>query len=240
MSLNISAITFDFWNTLAVDSQPVKVRQMAAERMATEFDEKGHKIDTAAVLDAFAKAREIAYSYQEDLGKDFTPEQQLEWILEYLDIDRKAVDMHALIKHYTTSLLEIPPTFVPGLKGILESLAVSYRLALICNTGRTPGWVVRRVMDREGVLEYFDTTIFSNEIGLAKPNRLVFEMAAERLGVPPAQILHIGDDRHTDIFGASRAGFKTGWYNPKGLIMDVDCDIVLTSLSEIERSIKEG
>jgi putative hydrolase of the HAD superfamily len=238
--LDIRAITFDFWNTLAVDSQPVKVRYMAAERMAGEFDENGYSVGIEQIIDAFAKARQIAYAHQEDMGRDFTPEQQLEWILDHLGIDKGTVNMHALIMHYTTSLLEIPPSFVPGLGDILKRLSETYRLALICNTGRTPGWVVRQVMDREGILGYFCTTIFSNEVGIAKPNKRIFYMAAERLGVAPANIIHIGDDRHTDIFGASAAGFKTGWYNPKGIERDFECDIEITSLSEIERSIKEG
>ena len=37
------------------------------------------------------------------------------------------------------------------------------------------------------------------------------EACAERLGLSPEQVLHVGDDVDADIHGAHRAGLRSGW-----------------------------
>jgi putative hydrolase of the HAD superfamily len=238
--LEIKAITFDFWNTLAVDREPLKVRQIAADRMVEEIRNTGFEIDRERMLEAFSRAREVCYEYQEDMGMDFTPEEQVEWILNYLNLKVAPGMLPPLIKHYTTSLLDIPPVFTPRINEILGELKTLYKLAIICNTGRTPGWVIRRILQFEGLDGFFDVTIFSNEVGIAKPNPKIFTIAAGKLEVLPKYILHVGDDTHTDIYGASRAGFRTAWYNTKKLGKSVECDVEIGHLSEILQSIKKG
>ncbi|MNJ05360.1 Flavin mononucleotide phosphatase YigB [compost metagenome] len=40
-------------------------------------------------------------------------------------------------------------------------------------------------------------------------------MAAERLGIAPQNILHVGDDLTTDVAGALQAGFQACWINDR-------------------------
>jgi len=115
----------------------------------------------------------------------------------------------------------------------LKELAARFKLALICNTGRTPGWVVRKVLSRQGFERYFNTLIFSNEVGVAKPNPYIFEIAARVLEVQPDKTLHVGDSLITDVAGASGAGFRAGWYNPTRIDKKVECDVVLWDFSDI-------
>jgi len=58
-------------------------------------------------------------------------------------------------------------------------------------------------------LGYFDATIFSDEIGYGKPDARIFLTAAKRLGLPPSDILHVGDNIENDVRGAQSAGMKT-------------------------------
>ena len=46
------------------------------------------------------------------------------------------------------------------------------------------------------------------EVGALKPARAAFDLAAQRLGVEPARILHIGDREDCDVRGAHGAGMK--------------------------------
>jgi putative hydrolase of the HAD superfamily len=48
---------------------------------------------------------------------------------------------------------------------------------------------------------------------VAKPDPRIFLVAAERLGVLPEQILHVGDDPAMDMAGARDAGLRTAWIN---------------------------
>jgi HAD superfamily hydrolase (TIGR01509 family) len=57
-----------------------------------------------------------------------------------------------------------------------------------------------------GLAEHFDVMVFSCDVGLAKPDRKIYEHLARTLGLEPAQVLMIGDTHHDDVTGAQRAG----------------------------------
>ena len=52
--------------------------------------------------------------------------------------------------------------------------------------------------------EFFRATLSAQAFGVAKPAG-IFHAAAEALDVPPAELLHVGDDYHLDIVGALNA-----------------------------------
>ncbi len=232
--MSIKAITFDFWKTLAVDSAPVEVRELSAKRMIDILQrEENITIDCDKMLRAFAECREICYRYQEDRGIDFTPREQLDWIMDYFRIKPGPEAWNGLFDAYTTSLLDYPPNFVKGLSGVLEELHKNYKLAIISNTGRTPGWVVRCVLEDIGLRQYFDVLVFSNEMGIAKPNNYIFRITARRLREQPEDIMHVGDHIHTDVAGALNSNYKAVWYNPEGIKKSVACDLEIRDFAEL-------
>jgi FMN phosphatase YigB (HAD superfamily) len=87
------------------------------------------------------------------------------------------------------------------------------RIGLICNTGITPGNALRRVLEDGGLAGYFHTMIFSNEVGIRKPDPEIFHLAADRLGVKASQIVHVGDNLKADVWGAKNAGFRTIYFD---------------------------
>lgn len=231
--MNIRAITFDFWKTLAVDSEPVKVRESSAHRMISLLKRENIFIDCEDIMIAFAECRELCYRHQEDRGIDFTPKEQLDWIIDRLEIKPSSDTWNGLFDAYTTSLLDFPPSFAKGLGEVLMALKKDYKLAIISNTGRTPGWVVRCVLTDFNLKQYFDVLVFSNEIGVAKPNPYIFQITSRILREQPENILHIGDHLHTDVAGALGAGFKAGWYNPEGMDIEIEADFTLKDFSEL-------
>ena len=75
-----------------------------------------------------------------------------------------------------------------------------------------------------------------NALVFGKPSELFFHAAANRLGIPPADILMIGDDVEVDVAGAQRAGLKgalvrTGKFRPGDLERGIVPDAVLTSVA---------
>lgn len=97
--------------------------------------------------------------------------------------------------------------------GALETLtrleAAGIGCALICDTGLTPGRVVRELLDRHGLLAPLRATIFSDEWSLPKPHPRVFLAALEALEVPAEEAVHVGDLRRTDVAGARGVGMGT-------------------------------
>ena len=45
-----------------------------------------------------------------------------------------------------------------------------------------------------------------------KPHVAMFEEAARVCALPPAEMLHVGDNMEKDVMGAHRAGFQTAWF----------------------------
>lgn len=71
-----------------------------------------------------------------------------------------------------------------------------------------------------------------------KPAAPFFLAATEKLGLPPAQVLMIGDDIETDIGGAQAAGLKgalvkTGKFRPSDMDGSVKPDVVLDSVANL-------
>jgi FMN phosphatase YigB (HAD superfamily) len=54
--------------------------------------------------------------------------------------------------------------------------------------------------------------VFSDEEGTRKPNARIFQIAAERLRTKPWEIVHVGDNLKTDVWGAKNAGFKAIYF----------------------------
>jgi HAD superfamily hydrolase (TIGR01509 family) len=67
-----------------------------------------------------------------------------------------------------------------------------------------------------GLAEHFDAMVFSCDVGLAKPDRKIYEHLARTLGLAPAQVLMIGDTHHDDVHGAQRAGLHALHINRSG------------------------
>ncbi|MFQ5848393.1 MAG: HAD family hydrolase, partial [Candidatus Methylomirabilales bacterium] len=79
---------------------------------------------------------------------------------------------------------------------------------LICNTGRTPGTMLKIVLQRLGILEHFDVLTFSDAVGIRKPAPQIFHRTLEQLGVSSDRALHVGDDPTTDVQGALGVGMR--------------------------------
>jgi putative hydrolase of the HAD superfamily len=56
--------------------------------------------------------------------------------------------------------------------------------------------------------DFFEVILISVEAGFAKPATEIFHKAAQRLGVAPDSIVHVGDSPSEDVAGAEGAGFR--------------------------------
>ena len=88
-----------------------------------------------------------------------------------------------------------------------------------------------------GLHHLFHQHVSSALVGVAKPDRRIFELVSDRLGVPPAHVLHVGDDPTMDVRGAKEAGMQTAWFNREGaawpLPDEFRADLEFTNLSSL-------
>lgn len=87
----------------------------------------------------------------------------------------------------------------------LAALAARYPLVAVSNGNAN---VLQMPIGR-----YFSANMPAIEAGVAKPDRRIFDLAAQRLNVPNAAVLHVGDDSLLDVVGAQQAGMQAVWLN---------------------------
>ncbi|MEM8560132.1 MAG: HAD family hydrolase, partial [Bacteroidota bacterium] len=116
------------------------------------------------------------------------------------------------VRIYEESLLVGPPDLTPGLSDFVQGVAGRVRLGIISDTMFSPGRVIRRLLDRHGLLDAFDAFAFSDETGCAKPDPRAFATILDATEGAPARATHVGDLRRTDIAGALDAGWTAIQY----------------------------
>jgi putative hydrolase of the HAD superfamily len=87
--------------------------------------------------------------------------------------------------------------------GMLEALRRARRAGL--KTGLISNSWGRGRYDRSTFAELFDGVVISGEVGLHKPQPEIFELGAERVGLPPAQCVFV-DDLKENCEGAEAVG----------------------------------
>jgi putative hydrolase of the HAD superfamily len=65
---------------------------------------------------------------------------------------------------------------------------------------------VPQVWDETPLGREFDAAVFSCEVGVSKPDRRIYEIACQRLGVEAEDCLFVGDGANDELPGAERAG----------------------------------
>lgn len=74
----------------------------------------------------------------------------------------------------------------------------------------------RRKIADLGLSPFFDHIAIAGELGVAKPDPLMFHSACLGLGCDPAQTVHVGDKLDTDAIGARSAGLGAVWLDRDG------------------------
>ncbi|PXW87509.1 putative hydrolase of the HAD superfamily [Pseudogracilibacillus auburnensis] len=69
---------------------------------------------------------------------------------------------------------------------------------------------------------YFNLIIISEEVGLSKPDKRIFDLALNKLNVQPEAALFVGDDLEKDIGGCQNANIKGIWFNPHMIKNDTE------------------
>lgn len=201
----IEAVTFDFYRTLVHHRSSDGGRGRALRRY---FD--------AAQLRSKPWEHDVLYEVFEGHARDYSP---------YDPSDRKRAYRERLTAHLFQRLgldlgeadpakraSEIWEIIGPACLGVyadvpeaLRSLQKrGYLLAVVSNWHCGLGHFCTEL----GLAQFFNAVIASAECGMEKPNPRIFELAAERLGVPVNRIIHVGDSPAEDVAGARSAGMR--------------------------------
>ncbi|WP_129665981.1 HAD family hydrolase [Phytoactinopolyspora endophytica] len=106
--------------------------------------------------------------------------------------------------------------------GMVEQLILDAEVPRALCAARDAGWAPvvvtngtveqqERKIRRMGLNDYLAGWVISESAGMAKPDRRIFELAADFVGVPLGGAWMIGDSAHADIGGAHRVGIESIW-----------------------------
>ena len=71
-------------------------------------------------------------------------------------------------------------------------------------------------VSQTGLARYIDVVQTSDQLGVAKPDPRIFELACLRLGVPAHAAVYVGDQLEVDALAATAAGLRGIWLNRNG------------------------
>ena len=240
----IKAIAFDLWETLITEDAATARQQelLRLERIERILGHPPTRIE-AAYRALWRRCHELYWS--ED--RDVPCRKQIEHLLEAMELDPASFDeatLAELERVYAHAALEVLPRPVAGAPETLDQLKQrDLVIGLISNTGRTPGYVLREILDRLGLARSIDVMVFSNEHGECKPRTSIFEQLRAGLGVAYEEMMFVGDNLYVDVYGAQRCGMRGVHFVPpqRGMAvappvdhdMEIHPDATITSLGEL-------
>lgn len=121
---------------------------------------------------------------------------------------------------------------IPGAIELLEYLRPSYRMVILSNGFRE---VQFKKLSNSGLAPYFERMVLSEDAGIQKPHKEIFDFALRNSNFRRAETLMIGDSWDADIAGAHNAKIDQLWLNPENLLPhDFTPTYTVHSLHEIK------
>lgn len=213
----IKAITFDLWDTVFIDDSDEPKRKAAGRptkaverrQLVKQFADK-HKQVSQDVVNAAYDAQDTAFrKVWHDLHITWSVRERLEIVLKGIGVTLQEDELVELVRLHEEMELEFRPSFIPGVHEAIKILSKKYKLGVISDAIFSPGRTLRKLLEDEGLLQYFSTFVFSDEVGCSKPHECVFKAAKEGLNVEYNEIVHIGDREHNDILGPNSLGMHS-------------------------------
>lgn len=204
----LRAVTFDFWSTLFADTRGREREQLRGAILRDALAQAGRQVSDLALRDGLSAAWDYFDGVWLNEHRTPTCDELVEAILRTMRAELPPEAHERLVERFERLVLEVPPEPMPGAVYTMPQLAERYRLAVICDTGYSPGSVLRQLLDKHDLLGHFEYTYFSNEHGVSKPDARTFLHVLEELDVRPSEAAHVGDIQRTDIAGAQGAGMS--------------------------------
>lgn len=199
----ILALTLDLDDTL----WPVRPALERADQAVDAWLRQHHpEVARAWPITAMRELRMQVAAERLDLAHDFTTQRQLTLRHAFAACGVDDAPVEALWEIYfaARNRVELYPDSLPA----LQRITARWPLASLTNGNAD----LRRI----GIHAHFAHHVCARDSGVAKPDPRIFLAAAERLGVAPGQLLHVGDDPLLDVAGARDAGLRTAWINREG------------------------
>jgi len=202
----LRGVLFDAAGTLIEPVQPVGETYA---RIAADF---GIKTDAERLQRGFQRCFPLqpklafpsSLTVAETTGLEYKWWRQLVWDVLADDAASPQFDhfFDTLYHHFaTTDAWRVIEGVGPTLRGLADR---GFTLGVVSNFDTRLFNLLRGF----GLDDLFAAVVVSSRMGVAKPDPEIFLHASQSLGLPPAEILHVGDSPSEDVVGAVGAGMQ--------------------------------
>lgn len=241
----LKVISLDLWDTIIEDRINLEGKrgEIRIKKLYEYLSPLNISYDEAK--NAYERMSEWLFSTQKKTLKSINTEKQICYFFKLFGVIPNKVVLEDIKKVYETAIFDIPPPLIDGVEDFIKKLKkLNTKLCILSDAGRTPGWALREILKRYSLLDYFDETFFSDEIGFVKPNKKNFQKIIDFFKVEKNEVLHIGDNFEKDVLGAKNFGinyihFSRGDENkidPSGKNFDEIYKLILENFS-VEKSL---
>lgn len=140
------------------------------------------------------------------------------------------------LDYYYEHISEFAELF-PGTRELLIRLRErGMKIGVLTNITAARLYSQKKKIEALGLESLVDLIIFSGEVGIHKPDRRLFDLAAERLGVKNEECVFVGDDPESDVrgaLGADMEAFFIDRFTDEGLFAGEERVSRICSLTEI-------
>lgn len=127
------------------------------------------------------------------------------WVFEALGIKHAYYHAEIFDRLYWQSFIE----FMRPSQSALNFLSMCYQSDIpVCLVSDMQMSVQVRKLEALGMMKYITHMVTSEEIGIEKPDPLIFNAALNKLDLDPSEVIMIGDSQSKDCAGAERLGIK--------------------------------
>lgn len=204
--MRIRAVTLDLDDTL----WPVMPAIEQADRdLDAHLRQHWPQVASAYPIEAMRELRARVAAERPDLAHDFSTQRRLTLQQAFLAVGvaAEAIPLDELWELYFAARNRVE--LYPDSLDALRRIAGRFPLVSLTNGNAD--------LERIGIHTHFRHHVCARDAGTAKPDARIFQCAADALGLPAAQILHVGDDPDLDVVGARQAGMRTAWINRRSL-----------------------
>lgn len=223
----IRALTLDLDDTLW-PIEPVVLR--AEAELDAWLAQHCPEVAAAWPIEAMRELRTRVHADNPELAHDFTALRKLSLahVFEPFGHGEELVERAFEVFYAARNRVELYPDAGPA----LQRLAGRFPIASLSNGNAD--------LHRIGLGEYFVATVTARTVGVGKPHPRIFERAVACLGLPAAQVAHVGDDPLLDVQGAQRAGLVAVWLNRSGAAWPLQRppDIEIAELGALEPALE--
>ncbi|MFT3679790.1 MAG: HAD family hydrolase [Ferruginibacter sp.] len=213
---HIKHFSFDLWLTL-IRSNPL-FKEQRADYFYNNFNRKAKSVEEIKFI--FQTADACCNAINEKTGKNISAEEMYLMVVSQINESTaiiKDVDLHALYSDMEHLVLQyMPEVFCDQTLATLDRIKnrPDTTLNILSNTAFIKGATLKKVNIHLGISKYFDFEIYSDEVGVSKPNIDIYHHLIENVSrvrqhrIEPEEIIHVGDNYHADISGAQKAGIQ--------------------------------